>query len=33
MASLNGLPCEAEEISPVLKPHQRDIVQWSINGG
>lgn len=33
MASLNGLDCKQEEISPVLKPHQRDIVQWAIQGG
>ena len=33
MASLNGLDCKQEEISPVLKPHQRDIVQWAIRGG
>jgi len=28
-----GLPCEPEEINPLLKPHQRDIVQWAIRGG
>ena len=33
MASLNGLPCEAGDVSPTLKPHQRDIVQWAVRGG
>ena len=33
VASLNGLECEADEISPILKPHQRDIVQWAVRGG
>ena len=29
----NGLPCGLEEIHPILKPHQRDIVQWAVRGG
>ncbi len=28
-----GLPCEAEEINPMLRPHRRDIVQWAVRGG
>jgi DNA modification methylase len=28
-----GLPLEASEISPLLFPHQRDIVQWGVRGG
>jgi DNA modification methylase len=28
-----GLPCDADEINPLLKPHQRDIVQWAVRGG
>jgi hypothetical protein len=33
MASLNVADCEAGEINPLLKPHQRDIVQWAVRGG
>lgn len=33
VASLNGLDCKQDEISPILKPHQRDIVQWAVRGG
>lgn len=33
VASLNGLECKADEISIILKPHQRDIVQWAVRGG
>lgn len=29
----SGFPCTAEEVSPVLKPHQRDIVAWAVRGG
>ena len=28
-----GLPCELSEINPILKPHQRDIVKWAVEGG
>ena len=28
-----GLPCELSEINPILKPHQRDIVKWGVEGG
>ena len=33
MAALNGLPCESSEINQKLFPHQRDIVQWAVQGG
>ena len=33
MASLDGIDCDASEINPLLKPHQRDIVQWAVRGG
>ena len=33
MAELNGVPCEKSEINPILFPHQRDIVQWAVQGG
>lgn len=33
MAHMNGEPCDADEISQVLFPHQRDIVQWCVKGG
>lgn len=33
IASLNGLDCELDEINPILYPHQRDIVQWAVQGG
>lgn len=33
MAALNGLPCESSEINSKLFPHQRDIVQWAVQGG
>ena len=33
MAHMNGVPCDADEISQVLFPHQRDIVQWCVKGG
>lgn len=33
MANLNGLPCDHSEIHSALKPHQRDIVQWAVEGG
>lgn len=28
-----GFPVKRNEISPVLKPHQKDIVQWAVAGG
>ena len=33
MAELKGVPCEKSEINPILFPHQRDIVQWAVQGG
>jgi DNA modification methylase len=33
MASLSGLSCADNEINPMLKPHQRDIVRWAVTGG
>lgn len=30
---LAGLDIDASDISPVLKPHQRDIVKWAVEGG
>ena len=33
MARLNGIEIELSEINQILKPHQRDIVQWAIRGG
>lgn len=28
-----GFPCRPDEVSPVLKPHQRDMVAWAVRGG
>lgn len=28
-----GFPVKRNEISPILKPHQKDIVQWAVAGG
>ena len=28
-----GIEIDASEINPMLKPHQRDIVKWAVNGG
>jgi len=28
-----GLPCEPEDVHPLLKPHQRDAVVWAVRGG
>lgn len=33
IATQGGFEVSAEDISPVLKPHQRDAVQWAIRGG
>lgn len=33
MAALSGVPCDPDEINPILKPHQRDIVRWAVEGG
>lgn len=28
-----GFPCTTDEVNPMLKPHQRDIVRWAVMGG
>lgn len=33
MAHMKGVPCEINEIPRILKPHQRDIVKWAVEGG
>jgi Superfamily II DNA/RNA helicases, SNF2 family len=33
MARKSGFSVEPDDINPMLKPHQRDIVRWSLDGG
>ena len=33
MARMAGVPCEMKDIHPILKPHQRDVVKWAVEGG
>ncbi len=33
IATHSGFEVDASEISPILKPHQRDAVMWAIRGG
>lgn len=33
MARFDGFSVSQDEIHPVLKPHQRDIVRWAVKGG
>ena len=33
MAKFNGFEVLDSDISPILKPHQRDIVKWAVRGG
>ncbi|MGI6252113.1 MAG: DNA methyltransferase [Aminivibrio sp.] len=33
LAAQSGVPCDPGEINPILKPHQRDIVRWAVEGG
>ena len=33
LSELAGNECDIEEINPILKPHQRDIVKWAVEGG
>ncbi len=33
VASVDGFPVDLDEIHPILKPHQRLIVQWAVAGG
>src|ERR1019366_6932014 len=33
LAKRSGFDIDDDEINPILKPHQRDIVRWAIAGG
>lgn len=33
IAPQSGVPCDPSEVSPILKPHQRDAVVWAVQGG
>jgi len=33
MAKFSGFEVDDADISPILKPHQRDIVKWAVRGG
>lgn len=33
LAVESGFEVSPQEVNPILKPHQRDIVQWAIRGG
>lgn len=33
LAPVSGLEVEQEDVNPILKPHQRDIVVWAVRGG
>ena len=33
MAPVSGLPISHDNVNPILKPHQRDIVVWAARGG
>jgi hypothetical protein len=33
VAAVDGFPVDLDEIHPILKPHQRLIVQWAVEGG
>ena len=33
LAPKSGFEIDLSEINPVLKPHQRDAVQWAVRGG
>ena len=33
IAPKTGLEISADEVNPVLKPHQRDAVMWAVRGG
>ncbi len=33
LAEFGGFEVSDEEINPILKPHQRDIVKWAVRGG
>lgn len=33
LSAETGFPCDASEVNPFLKPHQRDMVAWAVRGG
>jgi hypothetical protein len=33
LAPVSGFEVSEDEINPILKPHQRDIVRWAVRGG
>ena len=33
MANFNGFDVQPTDLSPILYPHQRDIVKWAVLGG
>lgn len=33
LSEMEGFEVDAEEVSPILKPHQREIVRWAVAGG
>lgn len=33
LSEMEGFEVDAEEVNPILKPHQREIVQWAVAGG
>lgn len=33
LCEMQGFEVDNEEVNPILKPHQRDIVKWAVNGG
>ena len=33
LADFGGFDVADNEINPILKPHQRDIVKWAVRGG
>jgi len=33
VAPETGFPCSPEDVNPLLKPHQRDIVCWAVRRG
>lgn len=33
LSAMEGFDVDSEEINPILKPHQREIVKWAVSGG
>jgi DNA modification methylase len=33
LCEMQGFEVDDQEVNPILKPHQRDIVKWAVNGG